>query len=85
MRLLSRYKYPTIENLKHIDCPKLIIHSKNDEIIPYALGLKNYQVAIEPKQFLEIHGSHNDGFIVSGAIYERGIRDFLSKYVTDDK
>jgi fermentation-respiration switch protein FrsA (DUF1100 family) len=85
VRLLSRYKYPTSENLKHIDCPKLFIHSKDDEIIPYTLGFKNYQISTEPKQFLEIHGSHNDGFMVSGNIYEKGIRDFLSKYFIEDR
>jgi len=63
-----------------ITCPILFIHSKNDKIIPYSLGYENFQKAAEPKKFLEIHGSHNDGFLASGKIYENGIREFLSQY-----
>ncbi len=81
VRLLSRINYPTGKHLQNINCPKLFIHSKGDEIIPFTLGYQNYQLASEPKQFLEIHGSHNDGFFVSGEIYKNGINDFLIKYL----
>jgi fermentation-respiration switch protein FrsA (DUF1100 family) len=76
VRLLARYNYPTRDNLEHITCPKLFIHSKGDEIIPFSLGLDNFKAASEPKKFLEIHGSHNDGFMVSGATYMEGIASF---------
>lgn len=78
VRLLSRYTYPTLENLKAITCPKLIIHSKGDEIIPFSLGKTNYEQASLPKMFLEIHGSHNDGFFVTGSKYIEGINRFIS-------
>jgi pimeloyl-ACP methyl ester carboxylesterase len=77
VRLLARYCYPTQENLKYIDCPVLFIHSKGDEIIPYNLGLKNYESAREPKKFLEIKGSHNDGFMVSLGDYMEGLASFI--------
>jgi pimeloyl-ACP methyl ester carboxylesterase len=77
VRLLSRYRYPTKENLSYIDCPKLFIHSKGDEIIPFTLGHENFTTAGEPKSFLEIEGSHNDGFLVSGSIYMEGIARFV--------
>ena len=76
-RWLSRYSYPTRENLKHLSLPVLFIHSPGDEIIPYELGRENYAIAREPKTFLEISGSHNDGFLVSGEIYLAGIARFL--------
>ena len=84
VRLLSRYKYNTLKNLQYLTCPILFVHSKRDEIIPFSLGYQNYQTAPEPKKFLEIHGSHNDGFLVSGKIYENGIRDFLSQYFWEE-
>jgi pimeloyl-ACP methyl ester carboxylesterase len=77
VRLLARFNYPTLENLNHIACPILFIHSKEDEIIPYSLGLENFTSARDPKEFLEIKGSHNDGFMVSGARYMGGIAKFL--------
>jgi pimeloyl-ACP methyl ester carboxylesterase len=79
VRLLSRYKYPTQENLNYIDCPKLFIHSRSDEIIPFSLGEENYLSATEPKEFLEIQGSHNEGFMVSGSKYMAGIDRFIEK------
>jgi pimeloyl-ACP methyl ester carboxylesterase len=78
VRLLSRYNYPTLENINHITCPKLFIHSKDDEIIPYSLGRKNYELAPEPKMFIEIQGSHNDGFMVTGSKYIESIKRFLT-------
>jgi len=82
VRLLSRYHYSTRENLSYIDCPILFIHSKGDEIIPYRLGLENYKLAGEPKTFLEIEGSHNDGFMVSISKYIKGIDSFLNQLST---
>ncbi len=78
VRLLSRYYYPTKKNLEYINCPKLFIHSKGDEIIPYALGLANFNAAQEPKEFLELRGSHNDGFLVTGSKYMEGIKAFIT-------
>ena len=81
VRLLARHHYPTIEHLSHITCPVLFIHSPDDEIMPFALGKENFRQANEPKQFLEIQGSHNDGFIVSGQVYRQQIRTFLTAYL----
>lgn len=81
IRLLARYNYPTIQRLQNISSPILFIHSPNDEIIPFSHGQKNYQMAKEPKQFLEISGSHNDGFLVSGKKYYEGILNFLAEYI----
>lgn len=77
VRWLSRYNYPTRENLDHIDCPVLFIHSRGDEIIPFDLGEQNFIAASDPKEFMEIQGSHNDGFMVSGQYYMEGIANFI--------
>jgi hypothetical protein len=81
VRLLSRIKYPTKTYLQEISCPKLIIHSRDDEIIPFSQGRTNYESAPDPKSFLEINGGHNDGFIVSGTVYQAGLRTFLEAVV----
>jgi len=49
----------------------MIIHSRNDEVVPFEFGLELYETANEPKEFVEIFGSHNDGFLVSGEIYKK--------------
>ncbi|MCZ6777085.1 MAG: alpha/beta hydrolase [Ignavibacteria bacterium] len=80
VRLLSRFNYNTIAYLRQLKCPVLIIHSPDDDIVPYSHGVKLYKSAKEPKEFLEITGSHNDGFLISGSRYENGLSTFLTKH-----
>ena len=77
VRWLSRFSYNNLEKIRKINYPVLLIHSRQDEIIPFSHGEKLFEVANQPKQFLEIHGSHNDGFYISDIIYKKGIREFL--------
>jgi fermentation-respiration switch protein FrsA (DUF1100 family) len=65
--------------IKSINVPKLIIHSVNDEIVPFELGRKVYESAAPPKEFLEIHGGHNSCFFESEDILKEKIKDFLNK------
>lgn len=59
--------------------PKLFIHSKVDEIVPIILAQKLYQLAPEPKQFLEIIGGHNTAYIDAEAEYLAAIDNFITK------
>ena len=81
VRLLLRFKYNTAEYLGRINCPVLIVHSPNDEIMPFSHGRRLFEMAKEPKRFLEITGSHNEGFITSGKRYEEGLNAFISEYI----
>jgi len=78
---LLRYEFNSLEALQSIHCPVLVVHSPDDEIIPYALGEKLYQTADMPKRFLILHGDHNSGFLQSQPAYEKGLRDFLVEAV----
>ncbi len=80
VRLLCRYGYKTADYVKDIRCPLLVIHSPDDEIIPYSNGRKIFISAKEPKEFLEISGSHNEGYADSGDVYVNGLRNFLEKH-----
>lgn len=80
IRLLSRYSYATENKVSKINVPKLFIHSPHDEIIPFKCGKALYENASPPKEFLEIRGDHNYGFLVSGSIYRDGLDRFISKY-----
>ena len=79
VRWMSRYQYNTLEQLAAIHSPVLIVHSRDDEIIPYSNGEHLFEAASEPKQFLELRGGHNDGFMVSGDSYLRGLEVFLNE------
>ncbi len=77
IRWLTHFKYDTRQYVKNISCPVMVAHSKNDEIIPYDEGREIFDAAAEPKQFLEMRGGHNDGFMVSGSTYIEGLRSFI--------
>ncbi len=81
VRLLTRFDYNAREHIRKVNCPVLIIHSTGDDIIPFAHGRRLFEAAKEPKQFLEIAGTHNDGFITSGASYEEGLDAFISGHL----
>ncbi len=80
VKMVSRVSFSTAKYVKHVSCPVLIVHSPEDEIVPFALGQRLYHAAKEPKEFLQILGGHNEGFLVSGETYVRGVRDFLQRF-----
>lgn len=67
----------SVSKIKSLRIPKLIIHSKNDEIVPYQLGKKLFDAAPEPKEFLDIRGGHNSGFFESEGILKEAISNFI--------
>ena len=77
-RALLRITYDTRARLRERHCPLLIVHSDEDELIPYSHALALFTAAPEPKRLLTIHGSHADGFFASGALYRDGIAAFIS-------
>jgi fermentation-respiration switch protein FrsA (DUF1100 family) len=77
VRLLARIRYDSIPRVAVLTCPKLFIHSRNDEVLPFDLARRLFDAAAEPKTFLEIQGDHNTGFLASGATYIDGLVDFL--------
>jgi len=80
VKLMSRFKYDTEGYLEGVNCPVLIVHSRDDEMMPFRHGQRLFEVAKEPKEFLEISGSHNEGFITSGKRYNDGLNAFISEY-----
>ncbi len=71
--------YCNIIKISKVSVPKLIIHGKNDEIIPFNMGQELYKQAKGTKIFLPIHGAgHNDTYIVGGENYFGTIQNFIS-------
>ncbi len=78
VRWLARIHYATEDYLKQVSCPVLIVHSRDDDIIPFSHGRRLFEVARPPKEFFEIRGTHNDGFVVTGKRYEERFNRFLA-------
>jgi len=74
-----RYPFNSVGRIKKINQPLLVIHSPQDDIIPYQLGVSLFETAKEPKIFMKISGNHNTGFIMSQPAYGLAIKDFIEK------
>jgi fermentation-respiration switch protein FrsA (DUF1100 family) len=83
IRLLARIRYETLTHLPNIACPILVIHSRNDDVIPFSHGRRLFEAARPPKYFLEIEGGHNDGFIFSKNDWVSRLDGFLQQALPD--
>ena len=81
IRLLARIRYPTLQRLAQVHCPVLVVHSPEDDIVPFSHGQQLFEAANEPKELLKIQGTHNEGFFSSGELYSHGLDLFISKHV----
>jgi len=77
VRWLIRYRYATLERLPRVHLPVWVVHSREDEIIPFSHGRALYEAAAEPKRLLEISGGHNDPVGWRGEAYRRGWEAFI--------
>jgi pimeloyl-ACP methyl ester carboxylesterase len=78
VRLLSAIHYDTQAVIDQFDFPVLVIHGPQDDIIPYHHGQALFEKAAEPRQFLEINGGHNGGYLLDREAYLAGWRRFLA-------
>ena len=80
---ISRIHYPVDKHISSFNCPVLVIHSHQDDVVPVRFGRRLFEYAREPKMFLSISGDHNYGFILSKDVYVKGIKQFLQTRVND--
>ena len=74
---LIRHRFENKNKAQNFSSPVFIIHSPNDEVIPYEHGRRLFELAPEPKTFLDIRGDHNLGFVISEPVYRTGWEAFL--------
>ena len=77
VRLITRLRYPVAEYASRLECPVLVVHSRNDEIIPFEMGQSIYAAVKQRKSFLELRGDHNNGFFISRRDYVAGLDGFF--------
>ncbi|HYB99780.1 MAG TPA: alpha/beta hydrolase [Candidatus Limnocylindrales bacterium] len=78
---LMRIHYPNLERIRELDVPVLVVHSPNDDLVPYAHGRALFEAAPHPKRFLDIRGGHNDGFFEAREDYLRAVKEFVEEVV----
>ncbi|MBI4564549.1 MAG: alpha/beta hydrolase [Planctomycetes bacterium] len=61
IRWMIRSPLDNLSKIRRVAAPKLLLHSRDDEIVPYEMGLRLYEAAPPPKSFVEFEGvGHND-------------------------
>ncbi|MDD5090904.1 MAG: alpha/beta hydrolase, partial [Candidatus Wallbacteria bacterium] len=80
VRFLCRFSYNTLALMTEIRCPVLVIHSPDDEIVPFEFGREIFDRTMSPKDFLVISGDHNEGFLLTGKPYITGLKSFIEKF-----
>ena len=68
------------EAAERLTVPTLCIHSPDDGIVPFREGRRLYEAVAGRKAFVEIHGSHNGGFLQSREIYVPALDRFLTEH-----
>lgn len=81
VRWLTRFEYATRDEVARAGCPVLVVHSPDDEIIPFRHGEVIFAAAREPKELLRLRGGHNDGFLASGRDYVQGLDRFVRRHL----
>jgi len=72
-------KLNSIEKIKTLEVPVLVIHGAHDSIVPIGLGRKLFNAANEPKDFYEIpNADHNDTFFMGGDEYFSRVDRFVA-------
>lgn len=81
VRLLARIRYDTrsrLPLLARAGLPILFLHSPEDDLVPYDQGRALYEAYTGPKAFCELHGGHNEGFLLSGTVYDAALNRFFA-------
>jgi fermentation-respiration switch protein FrsA (DUF1100 family) len=79
IRLITTMKYDSLSKIDKLNMPKLVIHSEDDEIIPFHHGQKLFDKANEPKELYRMRGSHNEAIFVYRDEYLERIDGFLKE------
>ncbi|HAM36697.1 MAG TPA: alpha/beta hydrolase [Elusimicrobia bacterium] len=78
-RWVLRTRYDNLAKISRVRCPVLVMHSREDRVVPFRMGQALFAAAAQPKEFLEMIGSHDEGYIDMADAYPRTILEFLRR------
>lgn len=90
----NNFTFASDTHIKSVDCPILILHAKDDSVVPYHLGQKLYRIAHENRlenqgkvhfQGFEGELSYGHKFICRSPELEDIIRNFVSHCIEEKK
>jgi hypothetical protein len=79
-RWFMRTKFDNLSKVAALPCPKLFIHSRDDEIIPFRMGEALHAAAAEPKECAWFdRAGHNDLWVTHSKAYYACLAAFLER------
>jgi uncharacterized protein len=79
VRWIAASRYPSIERVGALTIPKLFLHARGDEVIPFGHGRRLFEAAAAPKAFVPLQGGHGDAFETDSAAYFGAIGRFVAE------
>jgi fermentation-respiration switch protein FrsA (DUF1100 family) len=77
VRLLARVRYDNLAKIAQVPAALLVLHSRDDEIVPFAHGEALFAAALPPKRFVPMQGSHVDAVFYARAEWRRAVEETL--------
>ncbi|MFH1372859.1 MAG: alpha/beta hydrolase [bacterium] len=77
IRYLLRHHFDSIKKISTVDCPVLVTHSPDDELVPFEMGRQLYAAAKQPKRFVSLRGGHNEREYFLNSSYTSALRDII--------
>jgi uncharacterized protein len=92
VRALARVHYDVAAQLARVAAPLLVIHAREDEMIPFSHAERLVAAAVAargsggaPVTLLPLRGDHNNAFRQSAADYRQGVAGFLGSLRADPR
>ncbi|HZL99897.1 MAG TPA: alpha/beta hydrolase [Planctomycetota bacterium] len=79
VRLIATIRYDNLDALAALRAPLLVMHSPQDDIVPFDMGRELFEAAPAPKEFLQTAGRHNDGGFQLRPEWQDRVRDFVRR------
>jgi len=77
---LLKFEYETQRYLKQVEAPTFMAHSVDDDVVPYQHGQNLYAMINHSKIFVDLIGSHAEGFKETGTEYRESLQKFLEEH-----
>jgi fermentation-respiration switch protein FrsA (DUF1100 family) len=80
VRLMVTMRYDNLAKIPRVHCPVLVMHGRQDRVVPFRMGRALFAAAPQPKEFLELKGGHDDGCQETGEACTNAVQAFLRRY-----
>ncbi len=83
VRWMLRHPFASMEHIGHIGAPLLLLHARDDEIIPFAHAERLLDAAAGPKQLVPLTGGHIVPNLVAEDDYLQALHTFFASIFPD--